>query len=93
MKTPADNPEGYENFNLVKRAGDIHGRVLLITGSFDDNVHPQNAWRFADELIDAGITFDMMIFPMRKHGIRDDEAQQHLYKTMLEFWQRNLGAR
>ena len=47
-----------------------------------------HAWRFADELIEAGITFDMMIYPMRKHGIRDDEAQKHLYKTMLEFWQR-----
>ena len=43
-----------------------------------------------DALIEAGITFDMMIYPMRKHGIRDDEAQRHLYTTMLEFWDRTM---
>jgi len=33
----------------------------------------------------------MMIYPMRKHGISDDAAQAHVYKSMLEFWQRNLA--
>jgi len=93
MKRPQDNPEGYERTSLAARAKELSGRLMLVHGTYDDNVHPQNAWRFADELIEAGITFDMMIYPMRKHGIRDDEAQQHLYKTMLEFWERNLGAR
>jgi hypothetical protein len=32
----------------------------------------------------------MMVYPMRKHGIRDDPAQKHLYTTMLEFWEREL---
>jgi len=90
MKRPQDNPEGYEATSHAKRAKDLHGRLLLVHGTYDDNVHPQNAWHFADELIDAGITFDMMIYPMRKHGIRDDEAQKHLYRTMLEFWEREL---
>lgn len=90
MKRPRDNPEGYERTSHASRAKDLHGRLLLVHGSYDDNVHVQNAWRFADELIDAGILFDMMIYPMRKHGIKDDEAQRHLYATMLEFWERNL---
>jgi dipeptidyl-peptidase-4 len=90
MKRPSDNPEGYEKTSHAERAKDLHGRLLLVHGTYDDNVHPQNAWRFADELIEAGITFDMMIYPMRKHGIRDDPAQRHLYNTMLEFWRRNL---
>ena len=38
----------------------------------------------------AGITFDMMMYPIRKHGIKDDEAQKHLYETMFEFWERHL---
>jgi dipeptidyl-peptidase-4 len=90
MKRPQDNPAGYDKTSHAERAKDLHGRLLLVHGTYDDNVHPQNAWRFTDELIDAGITFDMMIYPMRKHGIRDDEAQKHLYRTMLEFWERNL---
>ena len=90
MKRPQDNPEGYERTSHAARAKELHGRLLLVHGTYDDNVHPQNAWRFADELIDANIMFDMMIYPMRKHGIEDDEAQQHLYSTMLEFWDRNM---
>ncbi len=90
MKRPQDNPDGYEKTSHATHAKDLHGRLLLVHGTYDDNVHPQNAWRFTDELIEAGITFDMMIYPMRKHGIRDDEARKHLYTTMLEFWERNL---
>ena len=74
----------------VERAKNLSGRLLLVYGTYDDNVHPQNSWRFVNELIDAGITLDMMVYPMRKHGIKDDPAQKHLYTTMLEFWNRNL---
>jgi len=91
MKRPADNPEGYETTSNVARAANLHGRLLLVHGTYDDNVHPQNSWAFTDGLIEAGITLDMMIYPMRKHGISDDAAQLHVYKTMQEFWVRNLG--
>lgn len=90
MKRPQDNEDGYELTSHAKRAADIHGRLMLVHGTYDDNVHPQNSWSFADEMIEAGITLDMMIYPMRKHGISDDAAQFHVYKTMFEFWQRNF---
>jgi len=86
MKTPEENPEGYEYVSLVKRAKDLHGRLLLVHGTYDDNVHPQNTWHFADELVKAGKPFDMMIYPMRKHGIEDRAARRHLFNKMLEFW-------
>jgi dipeptidyl-peptidase-4 len=90
MRTPADNPEGYANFNLVARAADLHGRVMLVHGTYDDNVHPQNTWAMVDALLEAGKTFDLMIYPMRKHTIDDRAAKRDLYKRMLEFWKRNL---
>jgi len=90
MKRPIDNPEGYEKTSFIKSAKNLHGRLLLVHGTYDDNVHIQNAWAFADELIKAGKMFDMMIYPMRQHGISDRPARIHLYKTMLEFWQKNL---
>ena len=90
MKRPQDNAAGYESTSHAKRAANLHGRLLLVHGTYDDNVHPQNSWSFADELIEAGITLDMMIYPMRKHGIADDAGQLHVYKTMYEFWQRNF---
>jgi dipeptidyl-peptidase-4 len=90
MKWPAENPEGYKESSLLSSAKDLHGRLLLVHGTYDDNVNIQNAWSFADKLIEAGKTFDMMIYPMRKHGISDNPARIHLYKTMLEFWKKNL---
>ena len=87
MKTPADNPEGYRHTSLVARAKNLHGRLLLVHGSHDDNVHPQNATHFANELIEAGLPFDMMTYPLRKHGIRDTPARIHLFEKMVEFWE------
>jgi len=90
MKTPDENAEGYEATNLVARAKDVHGRLLLVWGTYDDNVHPQNSLAFADALIAAGKPFDMMAYPMRKHGIDDRSARAHLMEKMLEFWKRWL---
>ena len=90
MKTPRENPEGYARTDLVDRAKDLHGRLLLVHGTYDDNVHPQNCWRFVDALIEAQKTFELMIYPMRKHGITDRSARIHLFTTMEDFWKRNL---
>jgi len=86
MKTPQDNPEGYALFNLSPRAKDLHGRLLLVFGSGDDNVHSQNEWAFIDQLITADKPFDLMVYPLRKHTIEDRPARIHLFEKMLEFW-------
>ena len=90
MKTPQENPDGYENTSILKYAKNLHGRLLLVHGTYDDNVHPQNAWSFIEELVQANIPFDMMFYPMRKHSIDDRAARIHLFNKMLEFWAANL---
>ena len=90
MKRPIDNPDGYEKTSFVKTAKNLHGSLLLVHGTYDDNVHPQNSWHFIDELVKANIDFDMMFYPMRKHGIADDPARIHLYNKMLKFWKEKL---
>ncbi|HEX7313118.1 MAG TPA: S9 family peptidase [Pyrinomonadaceae bacterium] len=87
---PDENPEGYDRSSLVKRAGELHGRLMLIHGTYDDNVHPQNTQAFAEALIQSGKLFEQMIYPMRKHGITDRAGVLHLQRTMLDFWKRNL---
>ena len=69
MDVPAANPDGYALTDLSKRAGDLHGRLLLIHGGMDDNVHPQNAWQFAAALQERGKDFGMMVYPRSRHGI------------------------
>jgi len=87
---PSENAEVYERANLVRRAGDLHGRLLLVHGTYDDNVHPQNTQAFADALIQSGKLFEQMIYPMRKHGFTDTPALIHRQRTMLDFWKRHL---
>jgi dipeptidyl-peptidase-4 len=87
---PAENPEGYDRASLVKRAGQLHGRLLLVHGTYDDNVHPQNTQAFADALIQSGKLFEQLNYPMRKHGISDRAGAIHLQRTMLDFWKRHL---
>lgn len=87
---PRSNAAGYDSASVVLRAAALHGRLLLVHGSYDDNVNPRNEQVFIDALVRAGKTFDYMVYPMRKHDIRDRAARRHLYETMLEFWLKNL---
>jgi dipeptidyl-peptidase 4 len=90
MRTAETNPEGYAYTSFVKRAKDLSGRLLLVFGSYDDNVHPQNSLAFIDALITAAKPFQSLVYPMRKHGIEDDPAQRNLFGAMLAFWRREL---
>jgi len=90
MGTPEENKEGYDATAAAGKAADLHGRLLIVHGAADDNVHPQNAMRFVHELVSAGKQFDLMIYPRRDHGIGDPKARKHLFQLMLDFWERNL---
>jgi dipeptidyl-peptidase-4 len=90
MKTERENRDGFEQVSLLRSAKNLHGRLMIVHGTYDDNVHIQNVWAFIDELIKVNKSFDLMVYPMRMHGIADPPARVHLYTTMLEFWERNL---
>lgn len=90
IKLPQDRTRVYDETSLVKRAGDLHGNLLLIWGTNDDNVHPQNEQAFINELIAKGKPYHTLIYPMRKHGFADRPAQIHLHNAMLDFWKSAL---
>ncbi len=90
MKTEKENLKGYEEYSLLRYAKDLHGKLMIIHGTHDDNVHIQNSWRFINELIKADKLFELMIYPMRKHGVGDPAGAEHLNHVMLDFWKRNL---
>ena len=90
QSTPQDNPKGYVETSSVLAASNMKGKLLIVHGTYDDNVHPQNTFAFIHELIEHNIPFESMIYPWRKHGISDTPAQIHLYNLMLDFWKRRL---
>jgi dipeptidyl-peptidase-4 len=90
LQLPQNNPSGYDNASLIPRARDLHGSLLLIYGTYDDNVHPQNEEAFMNALIAAGKPYRVVLFPMRKHGFLDTPALIERYNAMLAFWEQNL---
>lgn len=90
MQTEAENKDGFDKVSLLNYAKDLHGKLLLIHGLHDDNVHIQNIWRFIDELIKANKVFELMVYPMRGHGVGDPAGRKHMQTLTLDFWKRNL---
>jgi dipeptidyl-peptidase-4 len=63
---------------------------MLMYGTADDNVHPQNEEAFMNALIAAGKPYEVELFPMRKHGFVDTPALIQRYNAMVAFWDKNL---
>jgi dipeptidyl-peptidase-4 len=91
MKTPAHNPDGYRKSAPRFAAANLHGRMLLIHGGIDDNVHRQNSEQFVYELQRAGKPFELMIYPRQRHGFTDARLNAHLRALMLDFILRTVG--
>lgn len=90
LRTPQENPEGYDLNSPINYADQLKGKLLLIHGSGDDNVHVQNSMRMIDALIEADKAFDWAIYPDQNHGIGAGNARIHLYRKMTTFIQTKL---
>lgn len=90
MMTPQNNNDGYNRTSIVKSAANLTGKLMLIHGAIDDNVHLQNTMQFAFELQKAGKQFDLMIYPTARHGIANPQQVKHWYTMMTEFILKNL---
>jgi dipeptidyl-peptidase-4 len=91
MRTPKENNDGYENNSPVNHAAKLRGKLLMIHGMADDNVHPQNAYDMFTALVAADKSFDSEFYPNSNHGIYSGKGTTfHLYRRMTEFILRNL---
>ena len=90
MRTPQNNPQGYKTSSPLAAARDLHGKLLLIHGTMDDNVHMSNTIQFAYELQKAGKQFSLMFYPKSRHGVRDPLLLKHMRQMMTDFILENL---
>ncbi|MBA2338898.1 MAG: DPP IV N-terminal domain-containing protein [Pyrinomonadaceae bacterium] len=90
MSTPQNNPEGYARTAPQAAAANLHGKLLLIHGAMDDNVHMQNTIQFAYELQKAGKPFQLMVYPKSRHGVTDPLLLKHMRGMMTDFIVNNL---
>jgi dipeptidyl aminopeptidase/acylaminoacyl peptidase len=87
MLTPKENAEGYDKSSVVKAARNLSGKLLILHGMMDDNVHVQNSTQFVDALQRAGKPFEMMFYPQSRHGL----GGQHYQRLQLDFIRRTMG--
>ena len=91
MSTPAENPDGYRDNSVVNSAKDLKGRLLLVHGTGDDNVHMANSIQFIQKLIDNDLPYDLQLYPRKTHSIAGPEARTHLYERILSQFEMYLG--
>lgn len=90
MGTPQTNPEGYKKSSVLTAAKDLSGKLLLVHGAIDDNVHLQNTMQLVYELQKAGKQFDLMIYPAQRHGVTNPAQVKHMRQMMTDFILKNL---
>jgi dipeptidyl-peptidase-4 len=90
MRTPNENFNNYDSSSPIRLADRLQGRLLLVHGTSDDNVHLQNTMYYADALIKAGKLFEMQLYPGKNHSLPDAKTRNHLYTRIIDFLNRNL---
>ncbi len=91
MRTPQENPDGYDDNSPINFADELKGKFLLIHGMADDNVHPQNTYDFITALVAADKDFELMLYPNSNHGIYTGKNTRfHLFEKMTNFLLENL---
>ena len=93
MGLPQENEKGYLAGSPIHFAEGLRGRLLLIHGSGDDNVHYQGTERLVNRLIELKKPFDMMVYPNRTHSISEGEGTSlHVYSLIARFLTEHLGS-
>jgi dipeptidyl-peptidase-4 len=91
MGLPDDNIDGYRNGSPLHFAHQLEGKLLLVHGTGDDNVHYQGFEALIDRLVHHRKPFEMLVYPNRSHGIGEGQnTTLHLREAMLDFWRRHL---
>ena len=90
MGTPQNNADGYWKSSPVHFAKDLHGKLLLIHGAIDDNVHMANTIQFLYELQKAGKQVQLMVYPKSRHGVTDPVLVKQMRQMMTDFIVGNL---
>ncbi len=90
MRTPQENEKGYDVTSPLRRVNEMQGKLLLIHGSADDNVHFTQTMQYAEALVQANKQFDMHVYKDRDHGIYGKNTRYHLYTKMSNYLIDNL---
>lgn len=90
LRTPEENPAGYDENSPFNYPELLKGKFLLVHGTGDDNVHVQNSMRMIEALVRANKQFDWALYPDKNHGIYGGNTRIHLFNKLTSFIKENL---
>ena len=90
MQEPKQNADGYHDASAIDRINRLHGKLLIVHGLDDDNVFFSNTASYIEALINAGVDFDMQVYPGKEHSITGYSHRKHLFTRILRFFDENL---
>lgn len=92
MGTPANNPKGYKDSSVLTRASNLKGKLLIIHGMLDENVHFRHTARLATALIQASKPFDLLPLPDERHSSRREADRKFVAERAADFFEKALGS-
>lgn len=90
MATPQTNPRGYRDGSVFEHLVHILGKLMLVHGLVDENVHFRHTARLINELVTSGIPHDVVIFPSERHGVRTPETRRYLDARLADFFRTHV---
>ncbi len=90
MGLPDTNAAGYQASAVLPDAGKLVGKLLLVHGLVDENVHARHTMRLVEALVAAGRDYELLLFPESRHMPRDPSYLEYLERRLVEFLRRNL---
>ena len=94
MSTPQRNAEGYKEASLLTHAAKLRGKLLVVHGGIDENVHFRHTARLITALTQADRDYDLLLFPQERHMPRDRQGLAYQERKLAEYFERHLqGAR
>ncbi len=90
MDTPESNADGYRAASALSYVGSLRGRLMLVHGMVDENVHFRHTARLVTALQRAGKEFELLVYPEERHMPRSEEGRRHMEGRIVEFFERGL---
>ncbi|MEM9621446.1 MAG: alpha/beta fold hydrolase [Pseudomonadota bacterium] len=90
MGLPNDNPDGYQQANVLSHLDKLQAPLLLIHGMADDNVLFTHSTMIMSALQAQGSAFELMTYPGAKHALQERHVAEHRFNLILDFFQRTL---
>jgi len=85
-----ENPAGYKNASIFTYADRLEGKLLVVHGTMDDNVHLQHATQLMEEFVKANKHADYLTYANRNHRINTGNATFHLWTKITNYFMENL---